>query len=68
MAKIKLTDVVHIDARFTDLTVSGSFGPGEVDIADEAAQMLIDQGLAEPVPAKRKNTAQTQPDTTATKE
>lgn len=70
MAKIKLSDVVTIDARFNDVTVSGIFGPGEVDVLDEVADMLVAQGLAEPVKARRTTRAsdEPEPDNPATKE
>lgn len=69
MAKIKLSDVVTIDARFNDVTVSDSFGPGEVDVLDEVAELLVSQGFADHVKAsKNRASAKAEPDIPATEE
>lgn len=49
-----LTDTVHVSLRADGADLSGTYGPGEVDLPRPVAELLIAQGFASEVVASKK--------------
>lgn len=46
MAKITITEQVHVDIRIDGETISSDFTPGNVEVSEHIADLLISQGVA----------------------
>lgn len=47
MANITIKEQVHVDLRIDGITISEDFAPGDVEVLEPVADLLVSQGLAD---------------------